>query len=212
MSSTSWNPFPLSWKQRLAVIAWILYLLSLAMKVWKRFDGFQLHLAFFGPPGDAPIDFFSGLLIALLTYFPSLPIFLSAAHSFHLSQSLETHQETAVHLSLFSCAGPVLLVVLLYPGHQPGFFVWWAAVILASVSLGMKTLPKARGPFQFRLSTLVMLSLVSALCLYLNLLFHDAQAKSWNLGIRIPLSLLFLGLGFDLFERLGTLLDTRRKL
>ncbi|MCK6474105.1 MAG: hypothetical protein L6R28_20495 [Planctomycetes bacterium] len=205
MNSASWSPFPLSWKQRLAVVAWMLFLLSMILNVWKGYNGYQLHFAFFGPRGIPSIDLFSGFLITMGFCIPTLALPLSCCHTFSLLRILDKHQETVVHLSIVLSFAPVLLVIFHYPGHQPGFYVWWASLILASISLGMSDPPKVQSRFQFRLSTLLLVSILIPLCVYANLRFLSPGSSHSALFVRVAASVLALVLVFDLWKLCGSL-------
>lgn len=209
MNSASWNPFPLSWKQRLAVAAWMLYLLSLTFKVWDGHDGFTLLLAFFGPPGFHQFSLFLGLLLSLAVFIPSMAVYASAYRSMRSARIAETDSEVLLHVSMVLSAIPLVLLIFFYPDYQFGFFVWWASILLAACSLGMKNPPGSRRPFQFRLGTLVMLNILVPLCVYANLSFLSLGSSHSALAVRVAASVLALILAFDLWKFCGSLIGQK---
>lgn len=210
------NPFPLSGKQRLAVLAWVLYLCALMPESDTYLFGLICITAVFEILSKPHMDpsWVSLAYEALLIFaIPALPVWAVAFLAW------KERRCSRVMGWVFGTAVVLPWPLALYvwgsgePIFGPGFFLWWGAIILAAVALTWDSKPKERRPFQFRLSTLLLLSVVVPLLVVANLrLSPGSESAGLVVAVRALASLLLLVLVFDTWEAWRCKADARRAL
>lgn len=173
MSTFSWNPFPLSWKQRLAVSAWMLLLVSLPLPYWGNIAGIRCLFSVLSPNSTSG-DFIFDDMLSIVLLIPLFPLFVSPFKAFRSSNI----RLTLAIIAMFLSFAPFLFAQQIGIDPQSGFLVWWASAIVATLALGMRSTPREKNPFQFRLSTLLALSFLLPLCIYANLKLVDLDEST----------------------------------